>query len=433
MRVSSLESNPSTIGRGSASQALGSEEVRQLVAEFVAGGRLDGKRVLALIPDHTRSAPLPLLFRILHEWMVPRVERLDFLVALGTHPPMSQAAIDRLLGLAPGELASRYSQCSVYNHDWRDPQNLVNVGTIPADHLARISGGMMREAIPVTVNRRILEYELLLIVGPTFPHEVVGFSGGNKYLFPGVAGPDIIDAFHWLGALFTSPMIIGHQRTAVRSVVDAAAAMVPVPRLCISLVVGSTGLLGLYCGTPEQAWARAADLSAQVHVQYHAAPYRSVLSCAPAMYDELWVGAKAAYKLEPVVADGGELILYAPHITAVSAAHGAFIQQIGYHVRDYFVHQMDRFAHVPRGVLAHSTHLKGLGTYQNGQEQSRIHLVLATGIPENLCRQLNVGYRDPRTIRPEQFQNRTAEGVLYVPKAGEVLHRLRDDPFVSGR
>jgi hypothetical protein len=154
-----------------------------------------------------------------------------------------------------------------------------------------------------------------------------------------------------------------------------------------------------------------------------------VLSCAPEMYDEMWVGGKCAYKLEPVVADGGELIIYAPHITKISATHGALIERVGYHVRDYFLAQMERFADVPGGVLAHSTHVKGLGTYENGLERPRTTVTLATGIPEALCRKINLGYRDPASVDPEHWRNREGEGYLLVPKAGETLYRLRDDPF----
>jgi nickel-dependent lactate racemase len=226
-------------------------------------------------------------------------------------------------------------------------------------------------------------------------------------------------------------VIIGRKETPVRRVVDAAAAMLPVQRLCMSLVVRESGLAGLFCGTPEEAWSAAADLSAKVHIVIKDRPFERVLSCAPPMYDELWVGGKAMYKLEPVVADGGELTIFAPHIREISVTHGAFIERVGYHVRDYFRTQMDRFRDVPKGVLAHSTHVKGIGTFEGGKELPRISVVLATGIPEETCRRINLGYRDPKTIDPREYQGREEEGILHVPKAGEMLYRLRDDPFAA--
>ena len=264
--------------------------------------------------------------------------------------------------------------------------------------VAEISGGLMRERVDVTINKLALGYDLLLIIGPTFPHEVVGFSGGNKYLFPGIGGPELLNMFHWLGALITNPSIIGTKYTPVRAVVDRAAALVPVERKCASLVVEGTALAGLYLGAPEETWAAAAELSSQIHVIYKDHAFKSVLSCAPPMYDELWVGGKCAYKLEPVVADGGEIVIYAPHIHEISVVHGALIRRIGYHVRDYFLKQPGRFPDVPRGVLAHSTHVKGIGRYEDGVETPRITVTLATGIGPEECRAVNLGYRDHRSI-----------------------------------
>ena len=419
----------SLLGSGSTTRPLTADDVRSICTELVEREALAGRRILGIIPDQTRSGPIDLMFRTLYRMLADRAPALDFLIALGTHPPMSEEAIDHRLGLAPGERAARYALSRICNHRWNDPAQLTAIGTIDGERVAALSQGLMHEAVRVTVNRMVLEYDVVLIVGPTFPHEVVGFSGGNKYLIPGISGPEILHMFHWLGALITSPVVIGRKRTAVRAVIDSAAAMLPVQRLCLSLVVDGTRLMGLYGGTPEAAWSAAADLSERIHIVYKERPYASVLSCAPPMYEELWVGGKAIYKLEPVVQDGGELIVYAPHLTRISATHGPLIERIGYHVRDYFLSQMDRFADIPRGVLAHSTHVKGLGTYVGGVERPRINVVLATGIPEATCRRINLGYRDHTTIDPEAWKDREDEGLLFVPRAGETLYRLRNDPF----
>ena len=100
------------------------------------------------------------------------------------------------------------------------------------------------------------------------------------------------------------------------------------------------------------------------------------------------------------------------------------IEMIGYHVRDYFVEQADRFSDIPGGVMAHSTHVRGVGTYIDGVEQARIVVTLATGISEETCKKINLGYRDPESIKIDDFIDREDEGILYVPKAGEMLYRL---------
>ena len=423
-------------GAGEKGTKLGEEKVRALCAEEIGKWGVGGKRILAIVPDHTRTAPIDVLFRVLHDLMAKEASAFDVLIALGTHPPMSDAAINQRLGLTPADRAGdvgRYARTKIFNHAWNDPNQLVSIGAITEDEVEAISGGLMRERVNVTINKLILDYDLLLIIGPTFPHEVVGFSGGNKYLFPGISGQEVLDMFHWLGALITNPSIIGTKYTPVRAVVDRSASLVPVPRKCISLVVEGQNLAGLYIGTPEEAWEAASALSDQVHIVYTDRPFKSVLSCAPAMYDELWVGGKCAYKLEPVVADGGELIIYAPHISEISVVHGALIREIGYHVRDYFLKQPGRFSRSPRGVLAHSTHVKGVGTYERdgagGVESPRITVTLATGIREAECAAVNLGYRDHRSIDVAAWQGREDQGLLHVPKAGETLYRLKNDPF----
>ena len=421
-------------GTGQKGSKLDEATVRGLCAGEIAGWGLRGKRVLAIVPDHTRTAPIDLMFRVLHEEMgAAGATAFDVLVALGTHPPMSDEAINKRLGITAAERAGKYARTKLFNHHWNDPTQLVSIGTISEEEVEAISGGLMRERVDVTINKLVLDYDLLLIVGPTFPHEVVGFSGGNKYLFPGISGQEVLDMFHWLGALITNPSIIGTKYTPVRAVVDKAASLVPTERKCISLVVEGQNLAGIFLGSPEEAWEAASALSNQIHIVYQDHPYDSVLSCAPAMYDELWVGGKCAYKLEPVVADGGELIIYAPHIHEISVVHGALIRAIGYHVRDYFLKQPDRFTQVPRGVLAHSTHVKGIGKFEDGVESPRITVTLATGIGEAECRGVNLGYRDHRQIDAAAWRGREAEGRLYVGKAGETLYRLKNDPFTTTR
>lgn len=400
-------------------------EVRQWFSTQLPKADFAGQRVLVIVPDATRTAPLPLLFDALYRELRPHVANLDVIIALGTHPPMSDTQICQLLGISDQERGKLFFQLGLFNHEWDRPERLLKIGTLSREETAEISEGRLSLEVPVEINSRVTDYDRLLVMGPVFPHEVVGFSGGNKYFFPGIAGPEILNFFHWLGALITNYSIIGVKKTPVRAVVDLAASLIPVERRAITFVVAPNGgLHGLFYGTPESAWNEAADLSAQVHIKRSTKPFKQVLSCAPHMYDELWVAGKCMYKLEPVVADGGELIIYAPHLKEVSVVHGRLIKEIGYHVRDYFLKQWDQFKDYPWGVLAHSTHVKGGGTFENGVETPRVQVTLASQIPPEVCQQINLGYRDPASIDVESFANREEEGVLLVRKAGESLYRL---------
>jgi len=413
-------------GTGRPDMILSAEDVYDLIEAGTPRALYAGRRVLVLTPDATRTCPLPMMIQALRDIVAPHCKALDFMVALGTHPPLPESKILALYGITEAMRRDRFAGSRFRNHRWDLPDTLTPIGHIEADDIDALSQGRLRERVPVTINRAVFDYDLILILGPVFPHEVVGFSGGAKYLFPGIAGGDFLHFFHWLGAVITCAGIIGTKDTPVRSVIHRALAMVEVPVHNIAMVVTPDNhLCGLYAGDVIASWSRAADLSARVHVIYREAPFPTVLGEAPAMYDEIWVAGKVMYKLEQVVADGGRLIIYGPHIDQVSRTWGPMIEKVGYHVRDYFLKQMDRFRDVPRGILAHSTHVRGTGTFENGVERPRIDVVLATGIPEEICRRINLGYMNPAQIRIEDYRRKEDEGILFVAHAGEMLYKLK--------
>lgn len=409
-------------------RGLREEEVLAVLGEGLAEVRADNRRVLVLIPDGTRHAPIPMLFRLLNELLGRRAIRLDFMIALGTHPPMAPSEIDSLVGMSASERGARYPNCAIHNHTWDQPSTLTRIGVLPGRDIEELTEGLLREAVPVDLNRAILDYDHLLICGPVFPHEVAGFSGGAKYVVPGIAGPAVISATHWLGALASSMATIGIKDTAVRRVIHRAAEMVERPLTCIALVVRGDKLHGVWCGDHVEAWSAAADLSATMEIVRVPRGFRRVLSMPSTIYQDLWTAAKAMYKTEPVIADGGEVVIYAPHLTEISFTHGKLIDEVGYHVLEYFTKQQGRFASVPGVIKAHSTHVKGWGSFDssNNLETPRIAVTLATGISEERCRRVNLGYLDPRAVNPSDWDDRESEGILVVRNAGEMLYRADD-------
>jgi nickel-dependent lactate racemase len=423
-RVAELAAGAALIG--GADQTLTGDELRRFVRAQLDAAELDGKSVCLVIPDGTRSSPLPLLLDAVCSALAGRVTRLTAVVALGTHQPMSEPALAHHLGYAERGLKATYPGLTVLNHEWWTPDTFVELGTISAERVRELSGGLLDVPAKVALNRQVVEHDVALVIGPVFPHEVVGFSGGNKYFFPGIAGEEIIDLTHWVGALITSAGIIGTLAvTPVRALIDEAAAMIPSVRLALCVVAksGSHDLHAASFGDPQAAWAAAAQVSAQTHVRYLDRPVRQVVSLIPSKYEDIWTAAKGFYKLEPVVADGGEVILYAPHVTEISVVHTE-IYDIGYHCRDYFVGQWERFAGVHWGVLAHSTHLRGAGTWTaTDGEHCRVDVTLCTGIPEEKVRRANLGY-----VSPSDFDLAAYEAdpdTMVVPNAGETLFRLR--------
>jgi nickel-dependent lactate racemase len=409
-------------GTGSPETRVPEADIASILAAGVPDRLFAGRRVLVLTPDATRTCPLPAVVRAVRDVIGARCARLDFMVALGTHSPLSEARILKLYGI---DRAADFPHSSFFNHDWDRPDTFRRLALLSEAEVERISEGLLREEVPVDINRRVFDYDLVLIAGPVFPHEVVGFSGGAKYLFPGISGGDFLHFFHWLGAVLTCKRIIGIKDTPVRRLIDRAMEAVPVPMACLSMVVRpDASLCGLYAGEVREAWSQAADLSARVHVVTKPQPFHTVVGRASEMYDEIWTAGKVMYKLEQVVARGGRLIIYAPHVREISRTWGDLIERVGYHTRDYFLTRMESVRDVPRGVLAHSTHVCGTGVCEDGIERPDVNVVLATSIPEQTCRRINLGYMDPHGIHLSDYMNREAEGILFVDHAGEILYRL---------
>ena len=423
----------------SAQAPLGGGLTDEQVADVMRAALADrarGERVLVLVPDATRDVPMPRLLPLALE-ALGGARSIQVMVALGTHPPMAPAATRRWLGLdGPGPWDRPGAPApSITGHAWADPSALAPIGEIGEDRLRALAGPYWHQSLRgdllVRVNRAVLEADRVVIIGPTLPHEVAGFSGGAKYLFPGVSGPEMIDVMHWLGALAGILATIGVAGTPVRALIDEAAGMVSTPVDLVALVTadsGATGTVvsGIYAGGHQAAWAASVPQAARSHIQPVARPYQRVISCAMPIYDELWTAGKAMYKLEPAVADGGELVIYAPHLSRVSVTHGPDIFDVGYHVLPYFLKHWERFSAKSLAVLAHSTHVKGAGHYdtESGRESPRITVKLATRISAEDCGRLNLGYEPLEAVTAEIVS--PDEGTLVVPRSGEILFRLAE-------
>ena len=402
------------------------EEILSLSTEALGALPLDRKRVLVIVPDDTRHAELPLFFKLLYQILGAKVSALDYLIATGTHHPMSPEKIYRHMGITAVDHQTKFSKTRFFNHAHNDPGQLQTIGTISASEMAELSQGLFTDPVEVTINNRIFQYDQLILISPVVPHETVGFSGGNKYFFPGIGGEEIIKTFHWIGALITNPVVNGVKDNPVRRVINRSASLVHVPTLCFAFVVDNDHTIpALFIGAPREAWSRAADCSEKIHIKFVEKPYKQILGIAPPIYDDIWVAGKVMYKHEPIIADGGEVIIYAPHVKEISHTHGAEISKVGYHVRDYFLKQWERFSHTSKLILAHSTNVRGIGLYENGVELPRVSVTLATSLSEEVCRSVNLGYADYRSINIAEWKSRQNGDLLVVENAGQLLYRLR--------
>jgi nickel-dependent lactate racemase len=384
------------------------------------------ERVLAIIPDKTRDDNTHELFPIANEFLTKRgVAAFDVLVAQGTHPPMSVAQKLAKIG------DTDFRGC-LFDHRWDEPDELITLGELSADQVRELTGGLVEQAVPVTINKLLAPgvYDTVLVFGATVPHEVAGFAGGAKYFFPGVAGPELTHTTHWLGALAGIENIIGQVDTPTRRLIEAAADLIPARIISLNTVVsrndGKLVTYGLFAGDIKAAFRRAAEVSRQVHIRYTGRKYKRVVALLDPHYDELWVGGKASYKLGAIIEEGGELIIYAPQLAKLSETHGALIEKYGYapleSVRDMLGVSQELRENLC--IAAHLAHVAYAGRLdEQGRVVPRYRITMATGLDEETCRRVNLGYRDYRTLDYEAM--RSDPDTLVVSDAGRDLYQVQ--------
>ena len=361
-----------------------------------------GERVLAIIPDKTRDDNTDFLFPVATEFLTRRgVASFDALVAQGTHPPMTEA--QKLSKIGRASFAGQ-----LFDHRWDKAEELITIGELSASTVKELTGGLIEHAVPVSINKLLAPgvYDTVLVFGATVPHEVAGFAGGAKYFFPGVAGPELTHTTHWLGALAGIENIIGQVETPTRRLIEAAADLIAARVISINSVVSRNGdqelvTYGLFAGDIREAFRRAAAVSRQVHIRYTGRKYRTVVALLDPHYDEMWVGGKASYKLGAIVEDGGELIIYAPHLTKLSETHGALIEKYGYAPLEVVRDMLGASPELRENlcIAAHLAHVAYAGrTDEQGRTVPRYRITMATGLDEETCRRVNLGYLDYRTV-----------------------------------
>lgn len=396
------------------------------------------KKVLLIHPDYTRvdftDILVPMIYRELKR---KKMIQIDSLNAGGTHRKMTEQEIRAKLGLN-----SDYIFTNHYNHQFDDPEQLIRVGVIDSSFISKQTRNELNQSIPVVVNKLILDdYDLILTLSATSPHEAAGYAGGLKVFFPGVSGPEVIDLLHWAAVLVGIPNTIGSVDNPARRVINKGSSYIfraiRVPVISFNMLVQEVENnkvipKGLYIGVGydgfQEAYQAAALASSKIHIIYIDQPLEQAVQVMDLCYDEFWTAGKGSYKLQSpgVMASGGEIIIYAPHIYCFHSQKEMekCIKELGYHCKDYVLEYLKKFPDTSRNVTAHVINVRGPGVYNpnNREEKCDFQITLATGIPESVCRGLGLGYRDPNTIYQKNFMK---PNQLWIEHGGKYLYKLK--------
>jgi lactate racemase len=419
---------PSFIGKGSPESDLSAAELREILERTLL--RIaPGARVLAIIPDKTRDDNTDIVFPFAADILSAReVAQFDALVAQGTHGPMTDEEKHAKIGFGDDASSAAFGQ--IFDHQWNIPEELTTIGELSADEVSRLTNGLLNDAVKVNLNRRLAPdvYDVILIFSATVPHEVAGFAGGAKYLFPGVAGPDLTHATHWLGALASIENVIGRVETPTRHMIEAAADFVSAQIITLNSVVtrdehNRLHTQALFTGDFRSAFRAAAEISKQVHIKYTRRKYKRVVALLDEHYDELWVGGKASYKLGGIIDEGGELIIYAPHLRSISETHGKLIEKYGYAPLDRVREMVALSSELQNNlaVAAHLAHVSYAGKRDaEGRVVPRYRITMASALDEGTCRRVHLGFMDYRSFHREDYENDS--DTLVVERAGRDLY-----------
>ena len=394
------------------------------------------KRVLLIHPDYTRidftNKIVPLIYQELKN---KGTKQIDFLNASGTHRAMTEEEIRSKLGLTVQSDFIHF-----YNHEYNDPQQLITVGEISAAFVAEKTKGELSQSIPVVVNKLITEdYDLIIALSGTLPHEAAGYAGGLKVFFPGISGPEVIDLLHWAAVLIGIPRIIGTVNNPTREVINEGSSYIfdkiKAPTISFNMVFEEEHQVipkGLYIGAGYngfiEAYKQASRASSQLHVIYLDEPLKVAVQVIDKSYDEIWTAGKGSYKLQSpgVMAKGGEIIIYAPHINCFHSRWkmNLALKQIGYHCKDYVKEYLKSNPDFSKNIAAHVINVRGPGSFNinSGKEEFNFKVTLATGISKEICESVGLGYRNLDSIRQEDF---IGSGKLWIQNGGKYLYKIK--------
>jgi len=414
---------------------LTNEQLEEIVKESLKDFS-SVKKVLLIHPDYTRTDFSDKLVPLIYQELKGKgMEKIDSLNAGGTHREMTEIEIREKLGLS-----SQINFNHFYNHEYNDLQQLITVGEISAAFVAEKTKRELYQSIPVVVNKLIVaDYDLIITLSGTLPHEAAGYAGGLKVFFPGISGPGVIDLLHWAAVLIGIPQIIGTVDNPTREVINQGSSyifdQIKASTISFNMVFEEEHQVipkGLYVGAGYngfiEAYKQASRASSQLHVIYLDEPLKVAVQVIDKSYDEIWTAGKGSYKLQSpgVMNPGGEIIIYAPHIRCFHSRPemDLALRQIGYHCKDYVKKYLESNPKFSENIAAHVINVRGTGSFDvnSGKEEFDFKVTLATGISKEICESVGLGYRNPDSIRREDF---IGSGQLWIQNGGKYLYKVK--------
>ncbi len=262
-------------------------------------------RVVIVSDDITRLTPsdriLPPLLKRLNGAGIPDT-RICCVIALGTHRYMTEGEMAEKVGRAV------YQRIKVVNHEWRNKQALLNLGT-------------SSRGTPLTVNKLVAEADVVIGLGAIVPHHIPGFSGSSKIIQPGVCGANTTAETHLLSCESGGDSFLGIPDNPVRRDMDDMADMVGMSTIFNVVMDSHGGVMDLFFGEKRAAFLKGVELATDIYgVTYNEVPDIVVSNSCPCDLD-FWQSHKSLYPAQRMVKPGGVIVVCTPAPEGVSPVH----------------------------------------------------------------------------------------------------------------
>ncbi|MGW8186257.1 MAG: nickel-dependent lactate racemase [Desulfobacterales bacterium] len=262
-------------------------------------------RVMIVSDDNTRLTPvdrmLPPLLDRLNAAGIPD-SGIGCIIALGTHRYMTEDELAKKVGPAV------FRRIRVHNHEWRNPEALVDLGH-------------SRQGTPLSVNRVVAEANVVIGLGAIVPHHIPGYSGSSKIIQPGVCGAETTAETHLLSCRSGGDSFLGIEDNPVRQDMDDMADMVGMNTIFNVVMDSQGGVVGLFFGEKRAAFKAGARLARDIYgITYHEIPDIVVANSYPCDLD-FWQSHKALYPAQRIIRPGGTIIVCTPAPEGVSPVH----------------------------------------------------------------------------------------------------------------
>ncbi len=301
---------------------LGTRTLRELAAHK--------KRILIVSDDVSRPTPVyefvELVLDELHQ-AGASTEQIEFLMALGTHRAMTPEEIAAKLG---PKVASCYR---VHNHQWDNPERLDYIGDTD-------------QGVPVWINKRVRQADLVVGLGAIMPIDICGFTGGGKILVPGVSGQITVDQMHWTRIDVPSHHVLGKADNRIRESIDVLARKAGLDFIVNVVLNSSNQIVAAVAGDMVTAHRHGCNIARDVYGVTIPHEFDIVIADSFPFDNEFWQANKALDTAGEIVKRGGIVILVSPCREGFSQTHSEILE-FGY----LPIEQIKKM--VNRGVIRH--------------------------------------------------------------------------------